>query len=80
VDRRGWGPDGLRRRAAHGAGPAIAQFSVAHHITGSPAWVAALVMMALADVLTRLAVIYLRGTPPHRHPGQCDTGPGRRRA
>ncbi len=32
-----------------------------HHITGSNAWVAALVMMALADVLTRLAVVYLRG-------------------
>ena len=41
--------------------PALARFSAAHHITGSAAWVAALVMMALADVLTRLAVIYLRG-------------------
>jgi hypothetical protein len=47
--------------AGNGAGPAIARFSVAHHITGSSAWVAALVMMALADVLTRLVVIYLRG-------------------
>ena len=47
--------------AGNGAGPAIARFSVAHHITGSSAWVAALVMMALADVLTRLAAIYLRG-------------------
>ena len=47
--------------AGKGAGPAIARFSVAHHITGSAAWVAALVMMALADVLTRLVVIYLRG-------------------
>jgi len=47
--------------ATHGAGPAIAAFSVAHHITGSAAWTAALVMMALADVLTRLAVVYLRG-------------------
>ena len=47
--------------ANNGAGPAIAHFSIAHHITGSTAWVAALVMMALADVLTRLAVIYLRG-------------------
>ena len=45
----------------NGAGPAITRFSVAHHITGSSAWVAALVMMALADVLTRLVVIYLRG-------------------
>ena len=47
--------------ATYGAGPAIARFSVAHHITGSAAWIAALVMMALADVLTRLVVIYLRG-------------------
>jgi hypothetical protein len=46
---------------ANGAGPAIARVSAAHQITGSAAWVAALVMMALADVLTRLAVIYLRG-------------------
>jgi hypothetical protein len=47
--------------ATHGAGPAIARFSVAQHITGSAAWTAALVMMALADVLTRLVVVYLRG-------------------
>ena len=39
--------------ADNGAGPAIARFSIAHHITGSAAWVAALVMMALADALTR---------------------------
>jgi hypothetical protein len=47
--------------ATHGAGPAIAAFSIAHHITGPAAWTAALVMMALADVLTRLVVVYLRG-------------------
>jgi hypothetical protein len=47
--------------ATHGAGPAIAAFSITHHITGSTAWTAALVMMALADVLTRLVVVYLRG-------------------
>ena len=47
--------------ATHGAGPAIARFSVAHHITGPGAWTAALVMMALADVTARLAVVYLRG-------------------
>jgi len=47
--------------ASNGAGPAIARFSVAHHITGAAAWVAALIMMALADVLTRLVIIYLRG-------------------
>ena len=47
--------------ATHGAGLAIAAFSIAHHITSPAAWTAALVMMALADVLTRLAVVYLRG-------------------
>ncbi len=47
--------------ATHGGGPAIAAFSIAHHITGPAAWTAALVMMALADVLTRLTVVYLRG-------------------
>ncbi len=47
--------------ATHGVGPAIARVSIAHHITGSDAWVAALVMMALADVLTRLIVVYARG-------------------
>jgi hypothetical protein len=47
--------------ATNGAGPAIASFSVANHITGSKAWIAALIMMALADVLTRLVIIYLRG-------------------
>lgn len=47
--------------ANNGAGPAIARFSVANHITGSTAWIAALIMMALADVLTRLVIIYLRG-------------------
>jgi hypothetical protein len=45
----------------NGAGPAIGRFSMAHQITGEPAWVAALIMMALADVLTRLVVIYVRG-------------------
>jgi uncharacterized membrane protein len=43
------------------AGPAIARFSVAHRITGSAAWMAALVMMALIDLLTQLVVIYLHG-------------------
>ena len=49
--------------ATYGAGPAIARFTIAHQITGSAAWVAALVMMALADVLTRL-VDYLPARPP----------------
>ena len=47
--------------ATHGAGPAIAAFSIAHHITGPAAWTAALAMMALADVTARLVTVYLRG-------------------
>jgi hypothetical protein len=67
--------------ATHGLGPAIARFSGAHQITGSAAWVAALVIMALADVLTRLLVIYLRGR--HLAAGAAATGvaaPARARA
>jgi hypothetical protein len=44
----------------HGAGPAIARFSVAHQISGADAWVAALIIMALAEVAARLAVLRLR--------------------
>jgi hypothetical protein len=46
--------------AYYGLGPAIGHFSAAHDITGKDAWAAALVMMALADVLTRLAVLFVR--------------------
>ena len=46
--------------AGHGLGPAIRSFSLAHGITGSQAWVAALVLMALADVATRLGVLQVR--------------------
>ena len=48
--------------AAHGAGPAIARFSAAHQITGSDAWVAALIIMALAEVTARLAVLRFRAS------------------
>ena len=64
--------------AGNGAGPAIARFSIAHHITGSAAWVAALVMMALAEVLTRLVTIYLRGR--RLADGPATTAPRIRRA
>ena len=67
--------------ATHGAGPAIAAFGIAHHITGPAAWTAALVMMALADVLTRLAVVWIRGrqltataTPAIAAPVQAGAG------
>ena len=39
----------------------VARFSIAHHITGEPAWTAAFVLMALTEVITRLATIFLRG-------------------
>ncbi len=44
----------------HGGAPAIAQFSVAHHITTADAWVAAFVLMAMTEVATRLGTIVLR--------------------
>jgi hypothetical protein len=44
----------------HGAGTAIAHFSVAHDITGASAWTAALVLMALCEVASRLAALHLR--------------------
>lgn len=43
-----------------GAGP-VARFSAAHDITTDQAWVAAFVLMALTEVVTRLATIFLRG-------------------
>src|SRR5262249_50648147 len=46
--------------APPGLGPAIGRFSVAYHITSKQGWAAALVLMALADVLTRLAVLFVR--------------------
>jgi hypothetical protein len=51
---------GFAYAADHGAGPSIIRFSIAHNISGSNAWVAALVMMALAEVIARLAVLRLR--------------------
>ncbi|MFF7159096.1 hypothetical protein [Streptomyces sp. NPDC008139] len=38
----------------------VARFSVAHHITSDQAWVAAFVLMALTEVVTRLATIFIR--------------------
>ena len=65
--------------ATHGAGPAIAAFSIAHHITGSAAWTAALVMMALAGMHPAGSRLPARA-PAHRHghPGHRGICPGRR--
>jgi hypothetical protein len=46
---------------SHGGTHTIVNFSIAHDITGQSAWVAGLVTMALAEVISRLAVIRARG-------------------
>jgi hypothetical protein len=50
---------GFSLYAQHGGGPAIARFSVAHHITGA-GWVTAFVLMAFAEVFSRTAALWLR--------------------
>ena len=45
---------------SHGAHHAIARFSYAHRI-GAAAWPVALVLMALLEVSTRIAIVQLRG-------------------
>ncbi|GGT86000.1 hypothetical protein [Streptomyces violascens] len=53
----------------HGGADDVARFSIAHHITTDQAWVAAFVLMALTEVVTRLATIFLRGRMvAHRQP------------
>ncbi|MFJ8858131.1 hypothetical protein ACIRD8_06805 [Streptomyces sp. NPDC102451] len=45
----------------HGGGADdVARFSITHHITSDQAWVAAFVLMALTEVVTRLATIFIR--------------------
>jgi hypothetical protein len=51
---------GFAWTTTHGEGPALVRFSAAHSITSIDAWVAALILMALAEVLTRLAVLWMR--------------------
>ncbi|KOG87771.1 membrane protein, partial [Streptomyces varsoviensis] len=45
----------------HGGADDVARFSMAHQITTGDAWVAAFVLMALTEVVTRLGTIFLRG-------------------
>lgn len=52
---------GFQLWTEHGGGADdVARFSIAHHITSDQAWVAAFVLMALTEVVTRLATIFLR--------------------
>ncbi|MFJ4622403.1 hypothetical protein [Streptomyces sp. NPDC088812] len=45
----------------HGGADDVARFSLVHQITTEDAWVAAFVLMALTEVVTRLGTIFLRG-------------------
>lgn len=45
---------------SHGGATTIRQFSLAHHITGGPAWGTAFILMALSEVVVRTAVIYVK--------------------
>jgi hypothetical protein len=47
--------------STHGGSGSIARFSASHAITSSEAWVAALVIMALAEVVSRLVVLRVKG-------------------
>ncbi|GGN06867.1 hypothetical protein [Streptomyces fuscichromogenes] len=52
---------GFQLWTEHGGGADdVARFSVAHHITSDQAWVAAFVLMALTEVVTRLGTIFVR--------------------
>jgi hypothetical protein len=44
----------------HGAGPAIRDFSIVHHISAA-AWPVGLVSMALCEVTARLVIVQVRG-------------------
>jgi len=45
---------------SHGGAPAIRSFSVAHHITGGPAWGTAFILIAITEVLARTGVIFVK--------------------
>lgn len=52
---------GFQLWVEHGGGADdVARFSLAHHITSDEAWVAAFVLMAVTEVVTRVCTIYLR--------------------
>ncbi|MGW7540359.1 hypothetical protein ACWGKQ_04445 [Streptomyces sp. NPDC054770] len=52
---------GFQMWTEHGGGADdVARFSTTHHITSEQAWVAAFVLMALTEVVTRLATIFIR--------------------
>ncbi|MFE2334407.1 hypothetical protein [Streptomyces coelicoflavus] len=66
----------------HGGADDVARFSIDHHITSDQAWVAAFVLMAVTEVVTRVATIYVRsraraatGTPAASAPSAASAAP-----
>ncbi|MDQ0779851.1 hypothetical protein QF026_008317 [Streptomyces aurantiacus] len=52
----------------HGGADDVARFSVTHDITTIDAWVAAFVLMALTEVVTRLTTVFVRSRRVDRRP------------
>ncbi len=46
---------------SHGGSGAVARFSAAHSINSGEAWVAALILMAVGEAITRTAIVAYRG-------------------
>jgi hypothetical protein len=61
--------------ASHGGGAPLAHFSAHHDITTMQAWVAALVLMALGEALTRTAVLGARAFGPALLPTRRPAAP-----
>ncbi|MER7676381.1 hypothetical protein [Streptomyces sp. NPDC096934] len=66
---------GFQLWVQHGGSDDVARFSVAHQITTSQAWVAAFVLMALTEVVTRLATIFVRSRLVAGEPTPAATRP-----
>ena len=45
---------------SHGGATTIRDFSITHHITSGAAWGTAFILMALAEVVTRTGVIFVK--------------------
>jgi len=59
---------GFQLWSEHGEAASIARFSVTHHITSAQAWVAAFVLMALTEVVTRRRTPAVRTSPGRSGP------------
>lgn len=56
---------GFQLWSEHGGADVLTRFSVAHHITSDQAWVAAFVLMALTEVVTRILTILVQARRLH---------------